>query len=227
LNVDVFALGTCLYYMLTCAFPFCDPDKDSFEDLCRNVYNFRLSFPSFVSPEAEDLIRKLLQRSDRRLDWPSIWAHPWLSAQIPAPKRRDALMLSDSIMAEMFSDSLVDESLIVDAELCNDLTNILSEDPAAPGTPTASPAKALSCTGRLRASMQVVGSPSFDPETLDFNFRRKAIDKANSLRNLCSQELAQYKSNKTASQNNISSQSNIGKSNMDVIAGALVPVPET
>jgi len=131
MNVDIFALGTSLYYMLCCCFPFCDPEKDSFEDLCRNVFNFKLTFPASMSAEAQDLIRKLLQRADRRIDWNGIWSHPWLSSQIPAPKPRSELINSDSSAGV--------------------------KRPAPDVSSRAAALRAEQC--RLRSSMHVIGTP--------------------------------------------------------------------
>jgi len=110
LNVDIFALGTSLYCMLTGSFPFCNPETDNLVDLCRNVASLKLNFPPFVSADAQDLIRKLLQRADQRIDWTGIWAHPWLCAQRPAPKTRSELIASDSLMRELRSHFGQDDS---------------------------------------------------------------------------------------------------------------------
>jgi hypothetical protein len=61
--------------MICHCFPFCDEDNTSYEELCQNVRLFTLEFPDFVSPEAKDLITKML--SNNRPSFQTIKEHPW------------------------------------------------------------------------------------------------------------------------------------------------------
>jgi len=89
MSVDIFSLGTSLYYMLSGQFPFCDEEKSSFAELCRNVASFDLRFAPWMSDDARDLIRRMLAR-ERRIGWDDIAKHPWLrrpdptTLQVPA-----------------------------------------------------------------------------------------------------------------------------------------------
>jgi len=76
-SVDVFSLGTCLYYMLCGRFPFCDPDKTSFEELVQNVQIERVDFPERLSSSAQDLIRRMLRKKNR-ISCEEIRYHPWM-----------------------------------------------------------------------------------------------------------------------------------------------------
>jgi len=75
-TVDIFGLGTCLYYMICHCFPFCDEDNTSYEELCQNVRLFNLEFPEDVSTEAKDLITVMLAK-DKRPSFQDIKNHPW------------------------------------------------------------------------------------------------------------------------------------------------------
>jgi len=76
-TVDIFSLGTCLYYMLTGSFPFVkDETRTTFDQLCRNVKACRIEFPEGMSPEAKDLITRMLSKQNRP-NWNVIKEHPW------------------------------------------------------------------------------------------------------------------------------------------------------
>jgi len=76
-TVDIFSLGTALYYMLCGLFPFCDPDKTTFDELCKNVQAFNVDFPKGVSDSAQDLIRRMLAPKNERLSIEEIRSHSW------------------------------------------------------------------------------------------------------------------------------------------------------
>jgi len=78
-TVDIFGLGVCLYYMLTGSFPFCDPERTTYEQLCRNVRNFCLEFPEGVSSDAQDLLKRLLAK-ENRITLQEIRKHPWIKS---------------------------------------------------------------------------------------------------------------------------------------------------
>jgi len=79
-SIDIFSLGTCLFYMITGKFPFCDDERTSFEDLCKNVQANELNFTENVSPALKDLIARMLSH-DRRPSWQEIRTHEWFLMQ--------------------------------------------------------------------------------------------------------------------------------------------------
>jgi serine/threonine protein kinase len=73
---DFFSLGVCFYIMLSGTFPFCDPERTSYEELCRNLQSTTVDFPPSIFPDARDLIEGLLIRKEV-MTWESIKNHPW------------------------------------------------------------------------------------------------------------------------------------------------------
>jgi serine/threonine protein kinase len=80
-SVDLFSLGTCLYYMLCGHFPFCDSSKTSFEELVQNVQAEAVEFPARITTSAQDLIRRMLRRKNR-ISCDEIRFHPWLDCDL-------------------------------------------------------------------------------------------------------------------------------------------------
>jgi len=76
-SVDIFSLGICLYFLLCGTFPFCDPDKTSYEDLVQNVQAEMLQFPERLSPNVQDLIKRMLRKKNR-ITADEIRCHPWI-----------------------------------------------------------------------------------------------------------------------------------------------------
>jgi serine/threonine protein kinase len=74
------SLGTCLYYMLSGKFPFCDPKKTTHDELLANIHKGNLEFydHDLVSLEAQDLIRRMLAPAPKRISIVEIRSHPWL-----------------------------------------------------------------------------------------------------------------------------------------------------
>jgi hypothetical protein len=65
--------------MLVGSFPFCNPEKTTFEELCSNVRNNQLQFPiGLVSEDAQDLISGMLAKRKRRISIEEIRTHKWL-----------------------------------------------------------------------------------------------------------------------------------------------------
>jgi len=78
-SVDIYSMGIVLYYMITGYFPFCDPDKTTFEELCNNVQENRLDFPEGLSPAVQDLIIRMLAPRHNRVSIGEIRLHTWLN----------------------------------------------------------------------------------------------------------------------------------------------------
>jgi len=76
-TVDIFSLGVCLHFMLNGCFPFCDPDKTSFEELSENVQMNTVEFPEFLSPTVKELIMRMLARKKCRITIEEIKSHRW------------------------------------------------------------------------------------------------------------------------------------------------------
>lgn len=77
-SVDIYSLGTCLYYMLCGSFPFVkDETTTTFEQLCRNVKAFQLDFPPHLSEDVIDLLSRMITKKDR-ISWHEIATHPWV-----------------------------------------------------------------------------------------------------------------------------------------------------
>ncbi|KAI9006532.1 kinase-like domain-containing protein [Phycomyces nitens] len=75
--VDMWSCGVILYKMLTGRFLF---QGSSYGDLFGRIKQAKYTIPSFVSPEATDLILKILVKDpDTRLTAKECLEHPWLS----------------------------------------------------------------------------------------------------------------------------------------------------
>jgi len=79
-SIDIFSLGTCLYYMLSAEFPFCDENRTTYEQLCRNVRVGRVNFPEHFSGQVRDLLTGMLgSKTELRSSLDQIRNHPWLT----------------------------------------------------------------------------------------------------------------------------------------------------
>ncbi|KAI1069704.1 hypothetical protein LB507_008482 [Fusarium sp. FIESC RH6] len=73
-KADIWSMGVILFAMLTATLPFDDPDL---RVMMNRTKKGQYEMPSFLSPEAEDLIRRMLQvNPERRITLKEIWRHP-------------------------------------------------------------------------------------------------------------------------------------------------------
>ncbi|GAO14537.1 hypothetical protein UVI_02032480 [Ustilaginoidea virens] len=73
-RADIWSMGVILFAMLSATLPFDDPDLRL---MMSKTKKGQYEMPKFLSPEAEDLIRRMLQvNPDRRITMKEIWRHP-------------------------------------------------------------------------------------------------------------------------------------------------------
>ncbi|KAG5664478.1 hypothetical protein KAF25_008212 [Fusarium avenaceum] len=73
-RADIWSMGVILFAMLSATLPFDDPDL---RVMMARTKKGQYEMPGFLSPEAEDLIRRMLQvNPDRRITLKEIWRHP-------------------------------------------------------------------------------------------------------------------------------------------------------
>ncbi|KAL7792639.1 hypothetical protein V8C37DRAFT_380175 [Trichoderma ceciliae] len=73
-RADIWSMGVILFAMLSATLPFDDPDL---RVMMGKTKRGQYEMPKFLSPEAEDLIRRMLQvNPDHRITMKQIWQHP-------------------------------------------------------------------------------------------------------------------------------------------------------
>lgn len=76
-KVDLWSLGVLCYEFLVGVPPF---ETDGYQQTYRRIAKVDLQIPDYVSPEAKDLITKLLQHDcDKRLPLDAVLRHPWIT----------------------------------------------------------------------------------------------------------------------------------------------------
>ncbi|KAJ2158412.1 spindle assembly checkpoint kinase [Coemansia sp. RSA 552] len=84
-SVDLWSLGVLMYEFLVGVPPF--EDLQSHKATYRRIAKVDLHIPPYVSPEAANLITRLLQYDgERRLPLSEVLRHPWILKHIPDPR---------------------------------------------------------------------------------------------------------------------------------------------
>jgi len=78
-SVDIFSLGTCLYYMMSAEYPFCDETRTTYEQLVRNVRSGKFCWPDHFSSSLRDLLSHMINKPNLRYSWKQILGHPWMN----------------------------------------------------------------------------------------------------------------------------------------------------
>lgn len=86
-TVDVWSIGILAYEFLTGAPPF---EAEGHQETYRRISKVEFKFPSYVSEEAQDLVRRLLVYSPKdRLSLEEVLEHPWILKHTKTPYSED------------------------------------------------------------------------------------------------------------------------------------------
>lgn len=81
-EVDVWSCGIILFALLCSTLPF---DAPTVEELFRKIKSADYTVPGYVSPEAQDLLSKMIcVKADERISISDIRQHPWFLKDLPA-----------------------------------------------------------------------------------------------------------------------------------------------
>lgn len=88
---DIWSAGVILYSLFTCIPPFWDMNPDNVIKKIRKIeFDFKHEVWKNVSPNAVDLIRRLLVSKDTRLTTDGILAHPWMKEELSGGRQTNA-----------------------------------------------------------------------------------------------------------------------------------------
>ena len=154
---DVWSAGVILYVLLAGYLPF---DEVSMVDLFRKIVKVEFTYPPHFSPEAIDLLNRILTRQvENRATMAEIQRHPWMTKGLPAEEG----VASTRSIPPLLAASQMGSSLSKVAVAVSDPSTGLSQNPSAQPSKNASPAS----SPRARSSSSAAVDDGHAPITLD------------------------------------------------------------